>query len=189
MTTVAIVQARMGSTRLPNKVMRPIGGTPMIGVLLERLSRAKRVDRIIVATSTDARNAPLAAFVRGLGYGVFEGSEDDVLDRYCGAAQEAGADTVIRITGDCPLVDPLLVDQVVDLFEKNGARYASNVQPATFPDGLDIEVFSREVLEQARREASSRSDREHVTPFIRRLADGDAANLANAEDYSNLRWT
>src|SRR5438067_3392760 len=109
MKIVAIVQARMGSTRFPNKVMRPICGTPMIGLLLERLARAKRIDQIVLATSEDRRNEPLAQYVRKLGYVVYRGSEDDVLDRYYRAAKEVEADTVVRITGDCPLIDPALV--------------------------------------------------------------------------------
>ena len=127
--TVAIVQARMGSTRLPNKVMRPICGTPMIGLLLERLAKAKRIDQIVLATSEDQRNEPLARFVSDLGYVVYQGSEDDVLDRYYQAAKAAEADTVVRITGDCPLIDPMLVDAVIAKFVDAGVDYASNVSP------------------------------------------------------------
>ena len=110
MKIVAIVQARMGSTRLPNKVMKPIGGTPMIELLLNRLARAKEVDQIIVATSIDEHNLPLVDHVRKLGYTCEQGSENDVLDRYVQAAKKHQAEVVVRITGDCPLVDPDLVD-------------------------------------------------------------------------------
>ena len=113
MKTVAIIQARMGSTRFPNKVMRTICGTPMIGLLLARLKNSKLVDQIVLATSEDPRNDPLAKYVRDLEYTVFRGSEDDVLDRYYQAAKEAEADSVVRITGDCPLIDPAIVDKVI----------------------------------------------------------------------------
>lgn len=190
MRTVAIVQARMGSTRFPNKVMREIGGTPMIGLLLERLRRARRIDAIVVATSVDSRNDPLAAYVRGLGFGVFRGSENDVLDRFYHAAAEAGAEVVVRVTGDCPLVDPDLVDQVVELYTTSAVDYASNVQPPTFPDGLDIEVFSRAALEDAWRSAREAREREHVTPFLRESGRFRRANLVNAgDDDSAERWT
>src|SRR5205823_5560994 len=127
--TIAVVQARMGSTRLPNKVMRPIGGKPMIELLLSRLAKAKRIDQILLATSADPRNQPLADHVRSLGYEVFQGSENDVLDRYYQAAKPHQPDTVIRITGDCPLIDPELVDQVIGAYETQGVDYLSNTLP------------------------------------------------------------
>ncbi len=111
MKVVALVQARMGSTRLPNKVMKPVGGVPMIELLLSRLSASREIDRIVVATSTDEHNKPLVEYVRYLGYACEQGSENDVLDRYAEAAKVHGADVVVRITGDCPLVDPELVDE------------------------------------------------------------------------------
>ena len=125
----------MGATRLPGKVMRPIEGVPMIGLLLQRLARARSITQIVVATSADLGNAPLADYVRGLGYKVYEGSEHDVLDRYYRAALVAGAageDVVVRITGDCPLIDGEVVDEVVDALRKADADYASNVQPPTY---------------------------------------------------------
>lgn len=189
MRTVAIVQARTGSTRLPNKVMRTIGDTPMIGVLLQRLSDAKRVDGIVLATTDTAADDCLASYVRGLGYSVFRGSETDVLDRYYGAAREAGADVVVRITGDCPLVDPALVDDVCARFATGDVDYASNVDPPTFPNGLDVEVFAFHVLQRAWKEASRPRDREHVTPFIRESGRFATANVSCACDESAERWT
>lgn len=189
MKSVAIIQARMGSTRFPNKVMRPICGTPMIGLLLERLARAQRVDRIVVATSASVANDALERYVRELGFGVFRGSEDDVLDRYYQVAKQERADTVLRITGDCPLIDPGVVDAVVEEFSRSGADYASNVEPPTFPDGLDTEVFTFAALERAWREATSRHDREHVTPYIREPGRAAHANVAHAVDESGERWT
>jgi glutamate-1-semialdehyde 2,1-aminomutase len=189
MKTVAIVQARMGSTRLPDKVMKWIGGVPMIELLLGRLSQSTEIDEIIVATSKDEKNRPLAAHVRSLGYMVHEGSEDDVLDRYLGAATSADADVVVRITGDCPLVDPALVDEVIRGFEESKVDYFSNIQPPTYPDGLDIEVFTFQALQKAAREASKSFDREHVTPYLRENSAFARSALKHEEDYSKLRWT
>ena len=189
MKVVAIVQARTGSTRFPNKVLQPIGEVPMIEVLLGRLSRSDLIDEIAVATTEDARDDGLARVVRALGYTVFRGSESDVLDRYRGAAQATSADIVVRVTGDCPLVDAALVDAVIDLFTAGDVDYASNIQPPTFPDGLDIEVFSRAALERAWTEAKAPAEREHVTPFLRESAEVRRANLADTADHSDDRWT
>jgi glutamate-1-semialdehyde 2,1-aminomutase len=189
MKTVAIVQARMGSTRLPNKVMKPLCGAPMIEVLLTRLARSKEVDEILVATSKDLRNHPLADHVASLGYACYRGSENDVLDRYLQAARSAHADIVVRITGDCPLVDPELVDEVVTQFKTADVDYFSNTLPPTFPDGLDIEVFTMKALEQASRETNKAFDHEHVTPYLRESARIKRAGMAYTEDLSALRWT
>ena len=189
MKTVAIIQARMGSTRFPNKVMRAICGIPMIGLLLERLKNSKLVDQIVLATSEDPRNDLLAKYVRDLQYTVFRGSEDNVLDRYYQAAKEAEADSVVRITGDCPLIDPAIVNQVIAKFKNDGVDYASNTLPPTYPDGLDTEVFTFQALETAWREAKRPQEREHVTPFIRESGKFSQANLTHDTDNSKERWT
>lgn len=189
MKIVAIVQARMGSTRLPNKVMRTIGGTPMIELLLHRLSRARAIDEIIVATSDSARDETLATFVEKLGYRCVRGSEHDVLARYRDAAAMAGADVVIRITGDCPLVDAGLVDAAVARFRSAGVDYLSNVAPPTFPNGLDIEVFTSAALARAARETEVQFDREHVTPYLRESGKFTQEAIVGDEDLSALRWT
>lgn len=189
MKTVAIVQARMGSTRLPNKVMKPIHGTPMIGILLSRLKKARRIDEIMVATSDDHRNDPLAAYVESLGYAVYRGSENDVLDRYYQAATQAKATRVLRITGDCPLIDAGLVDHVVEAFDKAGADYASNVDPPTYPDGLDTEIFTYAALKRAWEETEKAFDHEHVTPYLRNSGRFSKINVVNDEDVSAERWT
>src|SRR5262249_16076590 len=162
-TVVAIVQARMGSMRFPDKVMRPIGSAPLIERLLERLSRSRRLNPIVLATSTDAGNAKLVKHVLLLGFPVFEGSEDDVLDRYYQAAKVYSSDVVVRITGDCPLVDPELVDHLIARFHNEQVDYASNTNPPTYPDGLDLEVFTFAALERAWRESTRPHEREHVT--------------------------
>lgn len=189
MNVLAIVQARMGSTRLPQKVMRPIQGVPMIELLLRRLAMSKRVTRIILASSDDAKNLPLANHVRSLGYAVFLGSENDVLDRYYQAAKSYLPEVVVRITGDCPLVDPALVDKVIDLYSESGADYCSNIEPPSFPDGLDIEVFSFKALEQTIQLATSPLEREHVTPVLRKSPLFKRMNLVNPKDCSGERWT
>ena len=189
MKTIAIVQARMGSTRFPNKVMRTINGVPMIELLLQRLAKARRIDQIILATSADPRNQPLADYVRGLGYTIFQGKENDVLDRYYQAARPHQPDTVVRITGDCPLIDPELVDQVITAYEAQRVDYLCNVLPPTYPDGLDIEVFSFRALEQAAQQASKLAEREHVTPFIRESGLFRIGNITCEHDYSQERWT
>lgn len=189
MKIVALVQARMGSTRLPNKVMKPIGGIPMIELLLSRLSRAKEVDEIVVASSVDERNQPLAEHVRKLGYACEQGSENDVLERFVQAARAHHADVVVRITGDCPLVDPELVDELIRRFKAAGVDYFSNVVPPTYPDGLDIEVFTFRALEQANRETDKPFDHEHVTPYLRESGKFSAAAMLHDQDYSALRWT
>src|SRR5690606_1992213 len=127
---------------LPGKVLKDVGGRPMIQFLLERLARARSLDAIVLATSTAASSDSLAEFVQGLGYEVYRGSEDDVLDRYYQAAMAAKATTVVRITGDCPFVDPVLVDEAVAAFSSGDVDYLSNTAPPSYPDGLDIEVFS-----------------------------------------------
>jgi len=189
MKIVALVQARMGSARLPNKVMGLIGGIPMIELLLSRLSRAKKVDQIIVATSIDKRNQLLVEHVRKLGYACEQGSENDVLDRFVQAARAHQADVVVRITGDCPLVDPELVDEVILRFKSSGVDYFSNISPPTYPDGLDIEVCTFKALEEASQTTSNPYDREHVTPYLRESGKFSTATMQNSQDLSALRWT
>jgi glutamate-1-semialdehyde 2,1-aminomutase len=189
MKTVAIVQARMGSTRLPNKVMKAICGKPLIELLLSRLSGAKEVDRIIVATSREERNRVLVEHVQKLGHDCEQGSENDVLQRYVEAAQNHGADIVVRITGDCPLVDPELVDEAIRRFKVAEVDYFSNVDPPTYPDGLDIEVFTFKGLEQANRITQDPYDREHVTPFLRESGNFKTGSMQHDENLSALRWT
>jgi len=189
MKVVAIVQARMGSTRLPGKVMRPVCGVPLIGLLLQRLAKANLVDEIILSTSTDPRNVRLTEYVQQLGYAVYQGSENDVLDRYYQAAKQAKADVIVRITGDCPLLDPVLVDSLIASYLESKVDYVSNVAPPTFPDGLDIEVFSFAALNKAQHEAKLPQQREHVTPFIRESAEFSQLNYSNDTNHSNQRWT
>ena len=189
MTTLAIVQARMGSTRFPNKVMQPILGIPMIELLLNRLALAKHVDRIILATSQDTNNQSLVDHVQGLGYEVYQGSEDDVLDRYYQAACIVQPKIVVRITGDCPLVDRAIVDRAIDTFQQSKVDYLSNVSPPTYPDGLDVEVFSFQALAKAWELSSQIHEREHVTPYLRESGKFQLLGINHPEDQSDKRWT
>lgn len=189
---LAILQARMTSSRLPGKVMAPVLGEPMIGRQLERLARSARIGRIVVATSVDASDDPLAAYVEGLGHLVFRGSLADVLGRFAGAmAMVPEADTIVRLTADCPLADWAVIDATIDCYRDAGADYASNTPAVrTYPHGLDTEVMSRDALEQACREAIDPYEREHVTPFIyRRPERFRLAYLSQATSQAHLRWT
>lgn len=189
MKIVAIVQARMGSTRFPNKVMRIIQGYPMIELIFRRLSRSKRLDRIVLATSSNDNNHALLSCVDKLGYSAYMGSENDVLDRFYQAAKLYKADVVVRITGDCPLVDSKLVDNLIDEFMEKEVDYLSNTIHPTFPDGLDVEVFKFTALERAAIEADQPFEREHVTPYLKRSKELRAFNFSFKEDHSLARWT
>ena len=189
MKVVAVVQARMGSTRLPNKVMKLLAGRPLIEVLLARLSKSQEIDQIVLATSTDEKNQPLIDCVSSLGYQVVAGSESDVLGRYLLAARETNADTIVRITGDCPLVDFNLVDQVIRAYNESGVDYCCNTSPPTYPDGLDVEVFSIDALERAAVETNIPFDREHVTPYLRNPEKFSQSVVVGDTDYSGFRWT
>jgi glutamate-1-semialdehyde aminotransferase/spore coat polysaccharide biosynthesis protein SpsF (cytidylyltransferase family) len=169
--------------------MMKINNTPVIGLLFKRLSKSKKITKIILATSTNTNNHPLEEYINSLKYSVYRGSESNVLDRYYQAAKQEGADVVIRITGDCPLIDPELVDEVIDGFLKNNADYASNREPPTYPDGLDVEVFSMQALDMANNEARSAHQREHVTPYIINSEKFSKFYLTNSEDLSMERWT
>lgn len=189
MKVVAIVQARVGSTRLPNKVMKLINGTPVIEVLLRRLNMAKSIDQIVVATSEDLNNADLIQHVTSLGFLCEIGDRNDVLDRYLQTATRHKADVIVRITGDCPLIDPVLVDMCVQTYFAETVDYLSNNNPPTFPDGLDVEVFSYGSLLRAAKEAVLEYDREHVTPYLRTGKGFSRFCLTSKHDLSAHRWT
>lgn len=190
MKTVAIIQARMSSSRFPGKVLADLCGRPMITFMIERVRRCRLVDEIAVATSVDPSDDPLAAAVEAAGCAVVRGDLKDVLGRYRTAAEVLAADVVVRLTGDCPLIDPATVDRVIALRRDLGTEYASNTDPPTFPDGADCEAFTRDLLERTARVADTAYDREHVTPWMRRDSNGvQRANLLLALDASGLRLT
>ncbi len=191
MKTVAIIQARMGSTRLPGKVLADLAGSQVIAWVVRAARATLGVDEVWVATSTAATDNALAAWCAANGVPVHRGSESDVLDRYAGAAMASGAQIIVRITADCPLLDPAIVGQTIRLRSMTGADYASNVDPPTWPDGLDCEVVTAGALHAAAAEATRASDREHVTPFVRNNRDRFAAEtlIAPLPGLAAERWT
>jgi spore coat polysaccharide biosynthesis protein SpsF len=189
---LAILQARMSSSRLPGKVLAPVLGEPMIGRQIERLRRAKRIDKLVVATSTDPSDDLVAAYCSKLGVEVFRGSLNDVLERFAGAAKRYPlAKTLVRLTADCPLTDPELVDRVIDHHLAAGADYTSNtLGTRTYPHGLDVEVVRPRVLQDANEWAHDPYEREHVTPYVyRRPDDYKLAGVSRHESLAKLRWT
>ena len=189
MKVLAIIQARMGSTRLPGKVMKKINDNTVIEIILERLKLSNMIDNTVVATTNNPKDISLREYLLERGYECEVGSEENVLERYVEVAKKNKAEIVIRITGDCPLVDPSLVDQMINYFRDNNLDYLSNINPPSFPDGLDIEVFYSSCLYEAYRKTSDVYDLEHVTPFLRRNENLKTANFRNQVDLSYLRWT
>lgn len=190
MTTLIIVQARMTSTRLPGKVLLPLAGEPMLTRLVERLRCVGRANGIVVATTTNATDDPISALCAQLGVPCHRGSEHDVLSRYADAAREHGADVVVRITSDCPLLDPALIDQVIAVYEEGGIDYVSNMLPPSWPYGMSVEVFSAAALAQTHAEATQAAEREHVTPFIYWHPERyRLRNVTSPADLSHHRWT
>ena len=190
MKTVIIVQARMTSTRLPGKVLMPLAGAPMLSRLIERLRRVKLADAIVIATTTNATDDPITNLCDALGVACHRGSEHNVLSRYAEAARLHGADVVVRITSDCPLIDPALVDQVIAAYEEGDSDYVSNMLPPTWPYGMAVEVFSATALNEAHAEAAREEEREHVTPFIDRHPERyGLRNVRSPQDLSQHRWT
>ena len=186
---LAIIQARLLSSRLPNKVIKKINDKTIIQLILERVSKSKLVNKTIVATSEDESNDPLINHINHLGFESFRGSENNVLNRYYEAAKLYKAKTIVRITADCPLVDSDIIDKCINLFNKSDVDYVSNINPPTFPDGYDIEVFSFNALEMANYNAILDFDKEHVTPFIRSNENLKKINYEQDDDLSFLRLT
>ena len=187
---VAILQARMQSSRLPGKVMMEILGKPMLALQLERIERCKKIDKLVVATSKQQADDPIAELCKVLDVACFRGSLDDVLDRYYRAAELYEAKHVVRLTGDCPLCEPTVIDKTIDIHLAECRDYTSNFHPACFPDGLDIEAIRFEALETAWQRAKFPSHREHVTAYIYQNADEfSLGSYTQSPDLSNLRWT
>lgn len=189
MRRVVIVQARMTSTRLPGKTLMDLAGKPMLARQLERLERCRAADAIVVACTERKEDDPIAALAKAEGVACFRGSEDDVLSRYAGAAREAKADVIGRVTADCPLIDPEVVDRVLSAVD--GVDYASNVLKRTYPRGLDAEALTREALERIDELARSKPAREHVTYFLLKEKPElfKTRSVEDDEDNSDLRWT
>ncbi len=190
MTTIgAIIQARMASTRLPGKVLLPLKGRPMLQFQIERLKKSKMLNAIGIATSTNPENKAIIDLASKIGVLAYAGSEEDVLDRYYQAAKQFGFDIIVRLTGDCPLADPAVVDAVIEKFLADKADYTNNVDPPTYPDGFDTEVFTFAALERAWKEATAQHHREHVTAFIRETDGFRKTSIRYPLDLSKLRLT
>jgi len=190
MKTVLIIQARMGSTRLPGKVLQPIAGRSMLARTWRRAARATLVDETLVATSVDPQDDLIAAECRRLDVACFRGSEEDVLDRFYRAATARAADFVVRVTSDCPLIDAELIDDVVRAAQHARPDYAANVLHRTYPRGLDTEVVTRAALEQAWREALEPYQRVHVMPYFYQNPERfRLLSLVGVADFSHYRWT
>ncbi|HEX4427587.1 MAG TPA: glycosyltransferase family protein [Terriglobales bacterium] len=190
MKTCAIVQARMGSSRLPGKVLMDVGGETVLARVVNRLRRATLLDEILIATCYSVTDDAIVRECERLSVPSFRGPEDDVLDRYHQAAQACKADVVVRITSDCPLIDPVLVDETISVFQQQHADYASNTIVHTYPRGLDTEVFSRAALERAWTEARNSYEREHVTPYFYEHPElFRVASTRGHTDCSHFRWT
>lgn len=190
MTTAIIVQARLGSSRLPGKVLKPLAGGTVLAEVLRRCLAIPGADLVVCAVPEGKQDEPVAEEARHCGAVVTRGSETDVLDRYLQASKVVGADVVMRVTSDCPLIDPGVCGAVLDLRAKKDADYACNNLPPSFPHGLDCEAFTRDALELAWREGVAPEDREHVTPWLRRAPTIRRAMLAGpGGELAHLRWT
>ncbi len=186
----AIIQARTGSTRLPNKVFLELSGNPLIGHIVERIRFSVRIDNIILATTINPNDDPLEVWALQNNISVFRGSEEDVLARYFHAAETYGSNIIVRITADDPFKDPIIIDRVIDELVSKSLDFAYNNNPPTFPEGLDTEVFTSEALEKAFHEAKDPFEREHVTQYLYRHPElFSQANISHSQDLSNLRWT
>lgn len=192
MKTIIIDQARMTSTRLPGKVMKEVLGKPLLEYQIERLKRANEADELVIATTTNNTDQPIVELCERLGVAYYCGSEEDIISRYYEAATEFGADVVVRVTSDCPLIDPAVVDKVIKHYKDNWDKYdyVSNTLTRTYPRGMDTEVFSYKVLQEVYYNAQEQPEREHVTPYIcwhpeRYKLD----NVSHHENQSHHRWT
>lgn len=190
MKVVAIIQARMGSTRLPGKVMKLLMDHTVLHHVVSRVKEANNIDEIIVATTHLPKDDPIDEEARKAGANVFRGDEQDVLSRYYQAAAESDADIIIRITSDCPLIDSAILSNMLEFYQQNNYDYVSNTLSRTFPRGLDVEIFSFQALEKAYNSASLPEEREHVTPYLyRHPTQFSLYDYRSDEDHSDYRWT
>jgi len=180
---IIITQARIGSSRFPEKVLKKLGRSTLLGTHLQRLKRSKKAHKIIIAAANELRSKEIENIAKQEEVDFIVGSTEDLLDRYYQIAKIYKPDLIIRVTSDCPLVDPLLIDKIIEMAEVNNLDYASNTLIESFPDGQDIEIFSFETLQTAWNEATLYSEREHVTPFIKKNCDFNQGSLFKAMNY------
>lgn len=189
MSTIIIVQARINSKRFPGKVLKKINGKTVINLIFERLKKSKNAEKIIFSIPDNRKEKALYRHLNKIGANIYVGNENDVLDRYYKTAKKHSAKNIMRVTGDCPLVDFNLIDKMIYFFEKNNYEYVSNVINPTYPDGLDLEIFSFKALKKAWKNAKKPKYREHVTKFFLENKKIRKFNLSNKKNFSNLRWT
>ena len=192
MKTVIIVQARMGSTRLPGKILKEVLNKTLLEYQIERLQRVRLADAIVIATTTKDTDKPIINLCNNLSIACFRCAEQDVLARYYSAANTFRADIIVRITSDCPIIDPQVIDEVIKYYSDHYAQFdfVSNTLQRTYPRGMDTEVFPFRVLSEAFKEAKASPEREHVTPFIRRNPQRyRLGNVTCDRDLSQFRWT
>lgn len=186
---LALLQARMSSTRLPGKVMKPILGKPLLELQIERVRRCRKIDILVVVTSTEKSDDAIEALCRRMAVACFRGDLTNVLDRYYQASQQYDADTIVRLTGDCTLTDPEKIDELITFFQSNEYDYVNNSKPPCLPHGLDAEVFSRSTLEQTWKHAGLPSEKEHVTPYMYKPENGfSIGHLNYPPSHVHLRW-
>jgi spore coat polysaccharide biosynthesis protein SpsF len=187
---LAILQARLSSSRLPGKVLKPILGMPMLVLQIQRIKRVTLINNLLVATSKEHADNSIDEICKVNGVDCFRGELNDVLDRYFQAASPYSPEHIVRLTGDCPLADPILIDEVIEFYLSGNFDYVSNALYPTYPDGLDVEIFRFSCLQQAWKEAKLPSQREHVTSFIHQQPERfKIGNYNNLTDCSHLRWT
>lgn len=190
MKIVAIIQARMGSSRLPGKALKDINGRSMLARVVRRAGRSALIDQLVVATTDKELDDAIVSECESLGFPSFRGSEDDVLDRYYQTAKAFSAEGIVRITSDCPLIDPEIIDRVIQTFLNNNLDYASNTIEGTYPRGLDVEVFSFHALEAAWQKSAQTFEHVHVTPYIyRHTEEFKIFSVTSVENFSDYRWT
>jgi spore coat polysaccharide biosynthesis protein SpsF len=185
-----IIQARVNSTRFPKKILQNLDGKKcVLDYVINQVKNSKKIDQIIIATTSLKDDDIVIDISEKNDCQVFRGDEDDVLDRYFQCARKFELDAIVRITSDCPLIDPQIIDQVIGEFESGSFDYVTNTFPRTFPKGLDVEIFSRETLDKMWKNAELPSEREHVTQFIFNSKEFRIGNVNNDSNLSNMRWT
>lgn len=190
MKVTAIIQARMTSSRLPGKILMEVLGKPLLQLMIERVQQAKCINSVVLATTTNKEDDPTEELGKSMGVEVFRGSEEDVLDRFYRAADKFGGEHIMRLTGDCPLIDPDFLDELTDFYFDGGYDYAANCVEPTLPDGLDAEIISMKALREVHEKAVRPPHKEHVTLYVRDNADQfKIGSWKHTEDYSSMRWT
>lgn len=189
MKYLLIIQARMSSERLPGKIMREIQGLPIVEITYKRISRSKKLNKVIIATTNNSNDDLLCEYLNKKKIDFFRGDENNVLKRFYSLAKKYEPKNIIRITSDCPLVDYRMLDEMIDYYELKKLDYYSNCWPPTFPDGVDIEIFTYKSLIETFKSAKSKHDKEHVTTYIKKNIKFKKDNYTSDVDFSHLRWT